>query len=77
MSEPEFEIRITENPARRLQKLIEKAGWRGPQDFIIQALNIWEYALKVGDGKIIVEHQGFWKRLLFRAKRYIFRISNR
>lgn len=77
MAEPEFEVRIIENPARRLQSLIEKAGWKGPEDFVIRALDVWGLALKVGDGKIMVEDQSFWKRLLGRAKRYTFSIRNR
>ena len=67
------------NPSRHLflSGLIKEFGREGPEAFIIQALDIFEYALREGDGKIVVEVDGFWKRLFGKAKRYVFNIRGR
>lgn len=66
--EPQFDITISEDPARRLQDVIDKAGYKSPADFIVKALDVFEYSLN-SNGEIVVEDPKV-------NKRYVFDITN-
>ena len=63
-TEPVFDITIKENPARRLQAILQMAGYQSPAEFIVKTLDIFEQALNSG-GKVVVEDDRAGKRYVF------------
>jgi hypothetical protein len=76
---PGFYIEIIESPARRLQSALIEAGIE-PEVFILRFIEIFEYAIEKGDGKVIVEDFNakipWWKKPFVVGRRYVFNIVN-
>jgi hypothetical protein len=60
----ELHFNIRESPAQRLRRIIDIAQYKGAAEFIIKALDVFEYAVNA-DGKIIVEDTIQVKRFTF------------
>jgi hypothetical protein len=67
-SEPQFDISIIENPAKRLQNVIDKAGYTGVDEFIVKGLDVFEASL-AANGKAVVEDEKANLRYIFNIKR--------
>ena len=67
-TKPVFDLTIKENPARRLQAIMEGAGYKNPAEFIVKALDVFERAIASG-GRVVVEDERDMKRYVFRILR--------
>ena len=67
-TEPVFDLTIKENPARRLQAIMDGAGYENPAEFIVKALDVFERAMASG-GRVVVEDEREGKRFVFHLSR--------
>lgn len=63
-TEPVFELTIKENPARRLQAIMDKGSYTTPVEFVVKALDVFERAFASG-GKLVVEDTQSKKKYVF------------
>ena len=63
---PVYKITINEGPAVRLASIMEKAQYKEVSEFIIKAIDVFEYAVEAG-GKIVVENERLGKRYVFKV----------
>lgn len=64
-----FDLTIKQNPARRLQAIMEAAGYDNPAEFIVKALDVFECAIESG-GQVVVEDNR-------KGKKYIFKLVHK
>ena len=67
-TEPVFDLTIKENPAKRLQAIMQAAGYQSPAEFIVKALDVFERGMASG-GIVVVEDSRARKRYVFHLVR--------
>lgn len=65
----EFDLKIKENPALRLQAIMDDAGYEDPVEFMVKAMDVFERAVAC-DGKVVVEDSRG-------KKKYVYKVVNK